>query len=471
MDIPLLFSMDSLGITGMVAGGGILAMIIAFWDRVKSYLLKMFSFCIATSEVKISFPSDAGRSLLREILKHYRFGFFVNKNYIIDWVYNEPNNRNFYVTVRDKVNHGQKMTLWRKCVPLYISVEYDKITIIYIRGTFDINKFMVNAANEANQIVGQTIGEYQKKNSHLGPGYFVVRVKGDTYPHAVPKSNSATSEDERNAPTPDNEINEMIKYQLFEPVGWNEDDFRQKNKPDDEGRLVFSGGAIELQADIEKYLKSKQWYLNKGAAWNKGYLIYGPPGTGKTSLIRHVAKTYKLPIYSFDLSSMDNDTLYDKWMQYGCYKNPKIFLIEDIDSVFDGRHNIAEVGIVSKKLTFDCLLNTIDGADDKCNRILFVTTNDVSKVDPALGGTWKTEKRLSCDPDKLELSIRPGRIDRALHMANLSYEGYLSMAKFIMKELFDNSEIEDFAQENWEDKTPAQFKELCVSLAIKKMFE
>jgi hypothetical protein len=105
---------------------------------------------------------------------------------------------------------------------------------------------------------------------------------------------------------------------------------------------------------------------------------------------------------------------------------PCIALIEDIDNVFHGRENISRKHgmmsflMASKKkdgeadqpppspLTFDCLLNCLDGVD-RCDGVFtIVTTNSIDKIDPALG-----QPRKLPDGTVEFISSRPGRIDKA----------------------------------------------------------
>src|SRR4029077_9087354 len=124
-------------------------------------------------------------------------------------------------------------------------------------------------------------------------------------------------------------------------------------------------------------------------------------------------------------------------------------LIEDIDNVFHGRENVARKNgimnlmLAAKKdddknergssmmtpLTFDCLLNCLDGVERSDGVFTIITTNDISKVDAALGQPRKL-------PDgTLEfISTRPGRIDKAVELTYMEVEDKKRMAKRILGE-------------------------------------
>lgn len=74
-----------------------------------------------------------------------------------------------------------------------------------------------------------------------------------------------------------------------------------------------------------------------------------------------------------------------------------IMLLEDIDAAFTKRTQSDNQGYQSM-ITFSGLLNALDGVASAEERIIFLTTNHVEKLDPAL--------------------IRPGRIDMKEYLGN-----------------------------------------------------
>ena len=99
--------------------------------------------------------------------------------------------------------------------------------------------------------------------------------------------------------------------------------------------------------------------------------------------------------YQYDLAT-STTTNYDAWARM-LGSTPCMALFEDIDAVFRGRETLRG------DLTFDCLLNCLDGIEQADGVLTVITTNHPEALDAALCG------------DICGTSVsRPGRIDRAL---------------------------------------------------------
>uniref|UniRef100_A0A453MKT7 AAA+ ATPase At3g28540-like C-terminal domain-containing protein n=1 Tax=Aegilops tauschii subsp. strangulata TaxID=200361 RepID=A0A453MKT7_AEGTS len=59
-----------------------------------------------------------------------------------------------------------------------------------------------------------------------------------------------------------------------------------------------------VMADLDRFLKRKEYYRRIGKAWKRGYLLYGPPGTGKSSLVAAMANYLRFNLYDLDLSGI-----------------------------------------------------------------------------------------------------------------------------------------------------------------------
>jgi SpoVK/Ycf46/Vps4 family AAA+-type ATPase len=243
--------------------------------------------------------------------------------------------------------------------------------------------------------------------------------------------------------------------------------------------LYFPEEIKALIKIISLWIKSRDWYKERNIPWKRGWLLYGPPGTGKTALARAFAEDLNMPIYVFSLSQMSNNDLMDSWknMQLNI---PCIALIEDIDNVFHGRKNIAQNAYFTKlltsndsnddddnsstktPLTFDCLLNCIDGIDRSNGVFTIITTNDITKIDSAIGHPQVK------DGKTVFISSRPGRIDKAIELTYMTKEGKIQMCKKILGEFPEKEkEIMAYIDKN-EEETPAQFQEFCAEVAIQE---
>ena len=169
-------------------------------------------------------------------------------------------------------------------------------------------------------------------------------------------------------------------------------------------------------------------------------------------MIRAIAEDLDLPVFIFDLASMFNEELQSEWVKM-LSQVPCMAVIEDIDAVFHGRTNV--VGKEQQNLTFDCLLNCLDGIQ-KCDGLFVaITTNQLDQIDRALG----------C-PDR-GLSSRPGRIDRTLHLGPLGFEERIKIASRI---LFDRVDLQIRAVDEGDGDTVAQFQERCSRFALNSLW-
>lgn len=191
----------------------------------------------------------------------------------------------------------------------------------------------------------------------------------------------------------------------------------------------------KLFEDARQWYEGRAWYKARRVPWRRGWLLHGPPGSGKTALVRATAAELGVPLVVVDLAAYDDRSLADAWASLKHYR-PCIVLLEDVDSVFHGRRNVAhpEVDLGRllganrggpadgekqaadghagpRRLTFGGLLNVIDGPAPCEGVLTALTTNDLSKVDPALG-------RPVGDGD-FAVGSRPGRLDRVVRLGPL----------------------------------------------------
>ncbi|BGP16775.1 hypothetical protein JCM10213_002168 [Rhodosporidiobolus nylandii] len=157
-----------------------------------------------------------------------------------------------------------------------------------------------------------------------------------------------------------------------------------------ESVVLDSGVKERVVDDVRAFMGRGRWYSERGIPYRRGYLLYGPPGSGKSSFIQALAGSLDYNICVLNLSERG---LTDDKLNHLLANAPErsIVLLEDIDAAFSKRQQTGEAGFNSN-VTFSGLLNALDGvASSTSQRILFLTTNHLEQLDPAL--------------------IRPGRVD------------------------------------------------------------
>ena len=340
---------------------------------------------------------------------------------------------------------GKSTLFFQKWKPLLISGG-DKndtnphVTVSFIRGTFkpdDLIKTSIDYFNDQNST--------RNKETR----FRVNRMSGHY------RRQQYASKD--GSPEPTGLTTGSDHLSACRPIGWSSQDLGERiEKQDPFYKLALSPDVEDAIREAKNWYKSQKWFQDKEIPWRRGWLLHGKPGTGKTSLLKALAQALDIPIYSFDIGSMDNDEFYSYWSQ--ARRNvPCMVLIEDIDAVFVGRENVIDK--TGGGLTFDSFLNVVGGAESAEGIFLAITTNNVHTLDSAIG-----------TPNEEGLSSRPGRVDRTIELTDLSAnpEGRLKIANRILSDFPDY--IQDIVELGKSD-TGAQFQERCSSLALKLFWE
>ncbi|CAE6478948.1 hypothetical protein ACGC1H_003932 [Rhizoctonia solani] len=193
--------------------------------------------------------------------------------------------------------------------------------------------------------------------------------------------------------------------------GWRWNGARQKRPM---SSVVLEPGVKDmLLTDAKDFLRSEEWYAERGIPFRRGYLLHGVPGSGKTSLIHALAGELGLDIYvvSLNMKGMSDNTLANLM---GRIPQRCILLLEDLDAAFtrgtnrDGKSTGAPTVKTAAEakaddpntLSLSGLLNCLDGVAAAEGRLLFATTNHIERLDPALS--------------------RPGRMDVWVDFKNAS---------------------------------------------------
>jgi SpoVK/Ycf46/Vps4 family AAA+-type ATPase len=249
-------------------------------------------------------------------------------------------------------------------------------------------------------------------------------------------------------------LTKLINCEKIEDIGFCEKSlFKNKYRYESKEEKI-------LKSNIKFWLENKDWYTDRQIPWKRGCILYGSPGTGKSSMVWAISKDLDLPIEVLHLETFTNEDLFRKW---NSADNGKIVLIEDFDTIFNKRENIACKNLNNiVPLTFDAILNTLDGVSRETGTFVIITTNYPEKIDDALA---------HYDSEKDELIInRPGRIDIAIKCEPLDHTGALYIAKNILSDL-DENEMLSFLNNFTYPITAACVQENCIKKALENKWE
>ena len=160
--------------------------------------------------------------------------------------------------------------------------------------------------------------------------------------------------------------------------------------------ILDEGVKERIVGDVKDFLNSGKWYYDRGIPYRRGYLLHGPPGSGKSSFIQALAGELDYNIAMLNLSERG---LTDDRLNYLLTIIPRrtIVLLEDADAAFSNRRvQTDNDGYRGANVTFSGLLNALDGVASAEERVLFLTTNHVDRLDEAL--------------------VRPGRVDMTVRL-------------------------------------------------------
>lgn len=475
----------------LLFGGAAFAFLASTWSYIKVILWKIITLFIQRAEIHDSTLSTAVWGYLQ---KNFQYST------VYDKVYDQANE---YIRSHEKSGHvcfeffgKQSMLFWKGWKPIIISGKpnsnnnnnnnnnrtvSDNIAgyITCIRGMFDLDKIIKDATDAYNVVRWNNELESVK----LNPRFFVKYIPDPNH-----KQNGTFS-----AAT-------WYKWNTVKLLGYEENDLGYTiNQENALSNLLFPPDVVSVINEIRIWKDNKEWYKQKHIPWKRGLLVYGKPGTGKTALARAFAKELDLPIFVYNLNELTNTSFVKEWTMMKGH-TPCIALIEDVDNVFHGRTNIgygkmsgmakffgpsSRVDQNKKKktnndvttesteeqederewdggmLSFDVLLNCLDGIDRSDGIFTIITTNHIEHVDPALGKPVARENGIIDF-----ISTRPGRIDKAVELRYMQYDDKLRMAKKILGDIPESqSEITDEILRL--DETPAQFQERCTQLALK----
>lgn len=183
----------------------------------------------------------------------------------------------------------------------------------------------------------------------------------------------------------------------------------------------------EIQEVVELPLKKPELFKKVGIQPPKGILLYGLPGNGKTLLAKAVAASTKSTFIEVVGSELvqkfigEGAKLVKEIFELARKKAPAIIFIDELDALAAKRMEIGTSGEREVNRTFMQLLAEIDGFKPLGDVKVIGATNRKDILDPAI--------------------LRPGRLDRLIHIQTPNKEGRLAIFKIHSKAMSLDKDI------------------------------
>jgi len=350
--------------------------------------------------------------------------------------------------------------LYKRIFPIFVyGLEGYKCKIRYLKFSFPFEKFLIESKEKYIKHV-RKLAESEKTKKRKYNSFNIRVYKGRSLKDisSTPNQQSQNSSPSSNNGSKDSGTENLAGLSaIYRPstifndrlkdrvLDCNLDDFLFYAPNTDKNKYQFTETGKRVLAQVEKWIEARTWFYERNVSWRRGILLNGKPGNGKSSLVLEVAKEVGLPIYKFELSCMDNQEFTRQIEEVK--HDHAILLFEDFDTIFNGRTNLNKSDRFGG-LTFDCFINILSGIDSITNKFVFITTNHLQAIDPAI--------------------IRPGRIDEVIDVPPLNKEEKFRMAS-VMLSGYDEL-INKAVFEGMNDST-AEFENRCTVLALENFWK
>ncbi|QEL18895.1 AAA family ATPase [Limnoglobus roseus] len=479
-------------LAGFAILGTVLGMVLRGWSTIKGFVNSLFR--LVVTQVHLQDEATA-QAVLAHLIRTYKRSALGERTF-----------GGKHESFRDgKFGHvpfeffgGHRILFWVRRAPLWFNVAAEKTeeksviywggkpkanmkaSLAFVRGTINVEAIVREASASRNHLYWSNGVSAQKR-------FFIKRIP-DATQQGLQKYSAGTS---------------LAWYQegLYRLLAHTADQLGKGASPLSPGRstdkLYFPDPIRKLLREVEMWRRLRDWYLQRDIPWKRGWVLYGPPGTGKSAITRAIAEDLDMPLFVYSLGQMLNEDLEQSWAEMQAHV-PCIALFEDFDNVFHGRENVygkpklsdlitasaagnggansATAGAANNqssvlntgRLSFDCLLNCLDGVEKSNGIFTVITTNHIEKLDPALG-----QPRKAADGTVEFISTRPGRIDKAIELGHMDDADKRKLARRI----FFDSDVGFWQISRMIDRepnrkeTPAQFQERCAQLALDLLWQ
>lgn len=331
----------------------------------------------------------------------------------------------------------------------------DRVRLKFIRGTLDI-KSLVNDAYSYHSSLHPVVKDVE-------PYYYNYYVKehfgtADLVSNFNFNIKSSENKTAANTPNDSPSLEESSDSSIYDgdiPINHPKSSILTSqtiSRTDPLVNYYFPEKITNYIKEISQWLQNEDWFVERELPYKRGILLHGPAGTGKSSFAKVLGLKFGIPIHQFHLSNMTDKDFKDAWTN-AIQDTRTIILFEDFDNIYHKRTPVN----TKTKLNFDTILNTISGIQDMAGVILIITTNDITKIDEAIG--------VSTDDG---ISTRPGRIDSVIYLGKMEDT---EKEKLICKILKDWPDLIAIAMNSTTNYTAAQVQEHCIKVALEKLNE
>lgn len=438
-------------ILGFITIGSIVAMILAFLSaKIRQLILYGLSRFIFIFMRKTYLHKSLGNAFIIHLTNMgYKVKRFAGELYGEDPAYIRSEKEVKHILYRDFYNNTQLFWKWSKGWPILIT----GTPLTTVRDRVYHYSYIVYSFRWATDLVGLLDAATERKNEPDDAeveenNFFVKRVSGGRFFKEQNKK-GLMPVGEGDEPNPNMERSLADPFSAVVPIKWEKNNIGELVYHNTLQTMSLNEELEDLVDEIKFWASSFEWYEERNIPWKRGIALAGSPGTGKTMFARAIAEELNMPLITFDLASMDNVEFVSAYSEIA---PRRVVLFEDFDNIFHGRKNI-----LNNELSFDIILNILDGVQKKQGILFILTTNHPELLDPALGGA----------SEKGGIAPRPGRIDRIVFFNHLDDKGKFKLAMRILK----NEELAHRIVADSKGLSAAQVQEKSIRLALDVLFK
>ena len=423
-----------------IAGFGIIAAVFACWTQIKAILLRIISIFIRTDSIDNDWAGNNAFELILKGSKIIRWGN-------IEWTghYNTFIKKYGVISQLFYRKEGVLIVLHKGRTPIILKKKACGFSVTYLYKTFDFKPFMELAYLDMIKATKEEIDKSQKTY------FYLVELSGEDVRFnstggAAPKSLESGQKGSGQESSNDNYFHYYWMKDRAQYIGIKYEDIGAGSETY-QHTYYWSKEASQLREEVRFWMENAKWFQERGIPHCRSAILYGGAGTGKSRMTLQVAQTLGVPLRKINISNMSDEEFVRVYNTGG--DRCAIILLEDIDGVFQGRTNVlADKSKTKNLLSFDTLINTIQGVKQNNGIFLILTSNFYDKLDPAL--------------------VRAGRCDVKIEVGPIEKDGRLFVAKNILR---DWPNLIDEVVESSEGMTVADFENKCIEIGKETKFK